>query len=161
MSWWGTVWYRCTSARSLAACAALVSVMPFGSHEWQKWYAPSVVIRAPSAHEVVKAQFDAQGYSKHVSNSEDLWLIVRSGIEGRWYPVCRLQKLSGHAWKTTDNAIQPALGWQQIYVFEIPETADAVLIDYVNHEIKPGNGLSGLPSEARRLASEDLTVVSG
>ena len=136
--------------------AAFAVAFPLVREAWDNSQKPSVTIDAPSPRKTIKSPFGANGTWSHVSASDDLWLIVRSGIEGRWYPVGRLPKLPDHTWKTAGNAIQPALGAQQIEIFRVPETADATLINYINGRADPG--LSGLPAEAERLAGEDLTV---
>jgi hypothetical protein len=90
-----------------------------------------------------------------------LWLVKRSGIEGRWYPVERLHIKSDGSW--TSGPLRPGLGEQELYVILVPITEDAQFIDYVNKLVNSGYrsdpGISSLPPDSEVEAVSSITVI--
>jgi hypothetical protein len=98
----------------------------------------------------------ATGTAHNKPSDEDLWLVKRSGIEGRWYPVGRLLVKSDGSW--TVPALSPALGQQELYVILVPITEDAQFIDYVNNLANSDLGISSLPPASMVEAVSSINV---
>jgi hypothetical protein len=149
----------------LVAIVALVA--PWGQSAWVHFHeaSASIIVSIPglktSPRMTVRSPFDVHGEWNNITPAEDMWLMVRSGNEGRWYPVERLQKDANGKWATTGKAIQPAIGLQEIEILQVPVTADGTLIDYIKNLQKRGDpGLNSPPLEAKWIVTLDVTVVS-
>lgn len=65
--------------------------------------------------------FGAWGTASHIPASSALWLIVRSGIEGRFYPVRNLPVSNG-TWTIGSRWICPAPGLQDLQIYLVPNS---------------------------------------
>jgi hypothetical protein len=102
--------------------------------------------------------FGAGGTASHIPESDDLWLVVRSGIEGRWYPDARLAPEDG-AWRLQPRELCPASGPQELEVWLVPQTADGELIAY-RKALDAGQapGLNSMPPTATLEAVASISV---
>ena len=130
---------------STAILALLVAVTPVATHFWEGLHSVHATITTPATGSVYHASEDpgATGTGHNKPSDDDLWLVKRSGIEGRWYPVERLLIQSDGQW--TVPALHPALGQQELYVILVPITEDAQFIDYVKNLGRSDPGISSLP----------------
>jgi len=62
--------------------------IPFVQHWLHYLGRPQVSIIWPANNEKMAYNtFGANGTAKNIPDNSDLWLFLRSGIEGRWYPI--------------------------------------------------------------------------
>jgi hypothetical protein len=102
----------------------------------------------------------ATGTATNIPRDDDLWLVIRSGIEGRWYPVSRIVPQDNGVWKIPRDVIQPAKGFQEIEVIMLSDSDEAQFIDYVKQRMATGAdlGLSSIPSVHMLEAVARITV---
>ena len=152
-------WSRADRINGVTAILALVvALTPVATHFWRSLHSVHATITTPATGSVFHASEDhgATGTAHNKPSDEDLWLVKRSGIEGRWYPVGRLLVKSDGSW--TVPALSPALGQQELYVILVPITEDAQFIDYVNNLANSDPGISSLPPASMVEAVSSINV---
>jgi hypothetical protein len=84
--------------------------------------------------------------ARRVPLNTDLWLVLRAGVEGRWYPVSLISVHNG-PWTVKSRFITPATGPQELDLILVPVTDDAQFIDYLKIKEQTGAdpGISSLP----------------
>jgi hypothetical protein len=94
----------------------------------------------------------------HIPSDSDLWLAIRSGVEGRWYPISQIRERDG-SWRVQPSFIAPAVGSQEFVLILVPVTDDAQFIDYFNRKNRTDDpGISSLPSLATIKAISEVNV---
>jgi hypothetical protein len=145
-----------------AILALVVAVAPVAIHFWEILHSVHATITTPTTGSIYHANKDpgATGTARNKPSDEDLWVVKRSGIEGRWYPAERLHIKSDGTWTT--GPLRPGLGEQEFYVILVPITEDAQFIDYVNNLVhsnyKSDPGVSSLPPDSKVEAVSSVTV---
>ena len=156
-------WSRADKINGVAALVALVvAVQPYAHAAWNHFAGPQATITAPADGSTEQNQdFGASGTAKHISRDDDLWLVIRSGIEGRWYPVTRIIPGSDGGWVVPRQVIQPAKGRQEIQVIRLSISDEAQFIDYVNRRAsnRSDPGLSTIPSVHKLEAVARIIVL--
>lgn len=113
-----------------AAVAALCALVPEVLQLRDYIFRPRVTIIAPLSHSTAASNLlTSKGIAKHIPESSDLWFVVRSGIEGRWYPVTRISLTSGGGWRVSDICTSP--GPRDLEVFLVSDTDEAQLFMYL------------------------------
>jgi hypothetical protein len=155
-------WSRADKINGLTAVIALlVAVQPYAYDAWNHFAGPRATITGPVDGSTEPNQdFGASGTAKHIPRDDDLWLVTRSGIEGRWYPVTRIVPDAEGKWVVPKNVIQPAKGFQEIEVIRLSISDGAQFIDYVNRRTTNGSdpGVSSIPSIYELEAVARITV---
>jgi hypothetical protein len=103
--------------------------------------------------------FGAQGTAHHIPTDSDLWLIVRSGIEGRWYPDERLTVTDG-SWQVPKNMICPASGPQELVIYLVPDSAEGSLFAYKRSAAQKGLGMNSVPIGSTVMALVTVHVAN-
>jgi hypothetical protein len=102
--------------------------------------------------------FGAHGTASYISADSDLWLIVRSDGDGRWYPTERLQ-ISNGSWNVPKNQICPAPGYQELVIYSIPDSEEGPLFTYLNSKAgREGLGINNVPIGSVLMASATVNV---
>jgi hypothetical protein len=145
------------AAAVISLAAFLVAAIQPISSFFARFSRPQVTIQYPSAGmHMPNNTFGARGTEQHIPLSSDLWLVVRSGVEGRWYPVINLT-ISNGKWSINSDWICPASGLQDIQVYLVPNTDEEALFNYV----KGGkHGISSLPPGAVLEATHAVNIAS-
>lgn len=144
----------------VAVIALIIAALPYAADVWRHFSGPSAAITEPAPGSVQpNNMFGAQGTSRNIPDGDDLWLVVRSGIEARWYPVTRIVPVNG-PWIVGGGLIRPALGSQIIELIMLSDSNEASFINYVKAlQLKQLNpGLSSLPNGYTLLASAQIQV---
>jgi hypothetical protein len=103
--------------------------------------------------------FGAWGTSGNIPASSDLWLVIRSGIEGRYYPAINLTLASNGTWGIQSNRMCPATGLQDVQVYLVPNTDENDLFAYIRSSAaKTGTGINSMPADAVLEASSGVVV---
>lgn len=120
---------------------------------------PQVGIQYPSdGMRMANNTFNAHGTEERIPSSSDLWLVVRSGVEGRWYPVTRLSVSSGQ-WSIGDDVICPGSGLQDIQIYLVPDTGEEELFAYVRgSKSRQSLGMDSMPPGAVLEATHAVNV---
>jgi hypothetical protein len=107
---------------------------------------PSVSIRSPlPLTREPNNGFGANGLIYHKPSGMDLWLVVESGIEHRYYPFNSLA-VQDNEWRVPTSEICTASGWQIIQLYLVPNTADAILFTYSQDNTPNFTGLATMPA---------------
>ena len=157
-----TKWERSDKISLLAVMIALLgSIGGIGSPYLISWikqhYAPYVTIRYPTdGARKPDNGFGAGGTAINIPAGSDLWLVVRAGVQGAWYPLTRLSIKDSH-WKVL--RVCPGACLQDIEIFLVPYASDAQLIAFVNGtgEVRK-RGINSMPPNAVLEATSDVTV---
>lgn len=132
----------------LALMAAIIALAPYVQHGIAWLRRPSATITTPTNGSIFYTNHKrgAGGIARHIPLNSDLWLVLRSGVEGRWYPVARISIHNG-PWTVQSKFITPAVGPQELALILVPITDDAQFIDYVDRKYQTGAdpGISSLP----------------
>jgi hypothetical protein len=162
----GRTWSRADkfslSAVIVAGLALLISaVQPIAAaaHYFER---PRVSIAFPStgAH-LDDNRFGASGSASHIPPSSDLWLVIRPGIEGRYYPTINLTLNANGSWHVGPDQICPAPGVQDIQVYMVPNTDENDLFGYRRSgAAKKGAGMNSMPAGAVLEASSNVVVAA-
>jgi hypothetical protein len=142
-----------------AALALLVSLIQPVSSLTHYLNRPRVAIKFPAngANEPNNT-FGSSGIASNIPTSSDLWLVVRSGVEGRYYPVDNLT-LANNKWSIPGDWICPASGRQDIQIYLVPNTDENDLFDYTRGR-GPHHGINSMPSQAVLEASHAIKVAA-
>jgi hypothetical protein len=113
------------------------------------WDGPHATITWPTNNEkITDNTIGVRGTAKNVPNDSDLWLFLRSGVEGRWYPIKRLRVTNGK-WFIGRKWICPVVGVQELIVYLIPDSEEGQLFAYQNSGAETqGVGLNSIPPYA-------------
>jgi hypothetical protein len=151
---------RLSLAAVIAASAACViaAIQP-GAALWHWLHKAGVSITYPANDESMPNNtFGAWGTAANIPPSSDLWLIVRSGVEGRYYPTHNLQVVRGH-WAIGAGKICPGAGPQDIQVYLVPNTDENDLFAYIRGGARTRNGgMNSVPADAVLEASHQVQV---
>jgi hypothetical protein len=154
-------WSRADKISAAIAVIALgAAVTPYVSDVVKHFTGPRATIIMPVDGSTHPRSFGATGTAANIPRDDDLWLVIRSGIEGRWYPVSRIVPQANGAWTIPRGVIQPATGFQEIEVIMLSDSDEAQFIDYVNQRMKTSAdpGLSSIPSVYSLEAVVRITV---
>ena len=98
--------------------------------------------------------FGAWGTAADIPASSDLWLVMRSGVESRYYPTINLTLGSDGKWSIRRDVMCPAPGLQDVQIYLVPNTDENDLFDYVRSSAsKTGAGINSMPADAVLEAS--------
>jgi hypothetical protein len=163
---WATVSVNWSRADKISAAIGVIAlgtaVAPYVSDVVKHFTAPRATITVPADGSTQPSDLGACGTSTNIPRDDDLWLVTRSGIEGRWYPVTRIVPQANGNWTVPRNVIQPATGFQEIEVLMLSDSDEAQFIDYANRREATGAdpGLSNIPSVHSLEAVARITVRS-
>ena len=133
---------KINGAGVLVAILGLIGgvVVPNLWNLYNYWHQPQASITWPTqTTHVADNTFSAHGTASHIPADSDLWLIVRSDGDGRWYPTERLIVANG-SWRVPADVICPAPGPQELVVYMIPDSEEGQLFAYQNSK----TGMNGL-----------------
>ena len=152
---------RINGAGVLVAIFGLIGgvLIPSCWHVYTYSQRPQAAIERPTKNSnMASNKFDAYGTAEHIPADFDLWLIVRSDGDGRWYPSELLQVTNG-TWHVSDTSICPAPGFQELVVYMIPDSAEGPLFSYINGKAgKRGLGINSVPVGSVVMASAIVNV---
>jgi hypothetical protein len=134
-------------------------LIPFCWHIYTYSQRPQASITRPIKNsKMASNKFGTYGTAAHIPADSDLWLIVRSDGDGRWYPTELLQVANG-TWHVSDTSICPAPGFQELVVYMIPDSAESPLFSYINSNAgKRGLGINSVPVGSVVMASAIVNV---
>ncbi len=87
----------------------------------------------------------------------DLWLVVKSGVEGKYYPLESLH-VEDNGWNVPERKICTALGSQIIQLYLVPKTADGSLYTYALDGSQHLVGIGAMPTGSVREAQAQINV---
>jgi hypothetical protein len=152
---------KVNGAGVLVAILGLIAgtLAPFLWHAYSYSRRPQASIQRPVKDAVMKGnKFGAHGTAAHIPADSDLWLIVRSDGDGRWYPAQRLP-VTNRSWQVSNTSICPAPGFQEIVIYMIPDSEEGPLFAYVNGKAgKKGLGMNSVPVGSVVMASATVNV---
>jgi hypothetical protein len=92
--------------------------------------------------------FGAHGSADNIPPDYDLWLILRSGVEGRWYPVQLLHVVKG-IWQVGEEQMCPTPGLQELIIYMVPDSEEGQLFAYQRSAAsKSGQGIDSIPPDS-------------
>lgn len=102
--------------------------------------------------------FGARGTASNIPAGSDLWLIVRAGVAGIWYPFNKLS-IDNDQWYVKRHSICTGAGPQDIEIFLVPYASDDQLVTFVNSSEQIQKlGINSLPPGATLEAASDVLV---
>jgi hypothetical protein len=104
--------------------------------------------------------FGANGFAQNIPSNMELWLVVKSGVEGRYYPLEPLQIDNDGGWNIPNAKICPALGSQIIQLYLVPKAAEGSLSTYALDGTKHLAGIRSMPTGSVREAQSSVTVLA-
>jgi hypothetical protein len=117
---------------------------------------PRVTISSPrSGTALPNNRFGANGTAVHIPPGDQLWLVVLSGVQGRWYPVTPLTVREG-GWSIARGVICPAAGSQVLEVFMVPGSGASQFEFYRNNGAN--TGIYSVPPSAILKAAARIQV---
>jgi hypothetical protein len=124
-------WSRADKVSFFAAVVAcLVAAVPYAVQGFRYLERPRVTIISPKNGARENANtLGVNGTAQNIPQSSDSWLVVRAGVEGRWYPFERV-RLAGDRWAVKKDRICPGSGPQDIEIFLLPDTDEGQLFAY-------------------------------
>jgi hypothetical protein len=142
-----------------ASVACLVSAIKPAQSVMHYLARPRVTIGYPlPGSDMPNNTFGAWGKASNIPASSELWLVVRSGVEGRYYPVDNLAIVNG-TWSIRSNRICPGAGLQDIQVYLVPGTGGNALFDYIRGSAaNQGTGINSVPPQAVLEATSNVEV---
>lgn len=143
-------------AATLAFLVAAIQPMSSIVHYFSR---PRVTIESPSnGMNMPNNTFGAWGTAQHVPPTSDLWLVVRSGVEGRWYPIYNLSA-DGGKWAIRNDRICPGSGLQDIQIYLVPNMDEGELFSYIKGDsAQQGLGINSMPPDAVLEATSSINV---
>lgn len=154
-------WIRRNAATLIALIALVVSVIPYAERALSRFEQPRVSINLPhNGSKNVKRSVGAAGTASKIPSASDLWLVVRSGIEGRWYPAARLTTKRNGKWSVPAHYLCPGPGPQDFEVWLVPDVGEGQLLAYMNESRAPQNppGVNSMPPSAKLEATANINV---
>jgi hypothetical protein len=132
----------------LALVAAFIALVPYVQHgvDWLRRSSATFTPPTDCSTFSISHNQGATGVARNIPINSDLWLALRAGAEGRWYPVAWIPSRNG-PWTVPPQYVTPALGRQELALIIVPVTDDAQFIDYVKlkHQTGADPGISSLP----------------
>jgi hypothetical protein len=140
--------------------AFVVLVLPYLQHWVSSQWRPQASILSPANNaRIADNTFGANGSAKYIPDNSDLWLIVRSGIQGRWYPIQRLRVVNG-SWQVGRKRICPTPGPQQLELFLVPDSEDEQLFNYQSSSVQlHSEGITSVPPDSTVEAISNIEVL--
>jgi len=140
--------------------ALIVGLIPYAIDIERHFTGPHASISEPASGSIQpNNMFSAYGTASNIPSGDDLWLVVRSGVEARWYPSTRLVPLNGD-WIVGGGINRPSAGPQVLELILLPDSREGTFVNYVNalrlHDLNPG--MSQLPSGYTVLYSAQIVV---
>jgi hypothetical protein len=154
-------WTRANKIALFVGIAALaVALIPYAIDVVRHFTGPRGSISEPAPGSIQpNNMFSADGTASNIPSGDDLWLVVRSGVGGRWYPAARVAPINGQ-WLVGGGIVRPAAGPQILELILLPDSSEATFVNYVSalrlHDLNPG--LRQLPSGYKVLYSEQIVV---
>jgi hypothetical protein len=140
---------KINGAGTLVAILGLIGgvVVPNLWHLYNYWQRPQASIEWPAkTTQVADNTFGARGTASHIPADSDLWLIVRSDGDGRWYPTQLPLAIADGSWRVAADMICPAPGPQELVVYMIPDSEENELFAYLKSKSgKNGLGINSVP----------------
>lgn len=155
-------WTRADRLNAIGVAVALtVAVVPLCVKLVNKLNRAEAGFSLPLPGKVATRAFPAHGSASNIPASSDLWIVLRSGVEGRWYPVERLNVTHGQ-WHVDAGTICPTAGLQELWLVLVSDTDSGQLLDYVRKYNTPPAaphppGVSSLPPN-HLLKIQHITV---
>ncbi len=145
---------------TISIIALLVASLPYLSDVVKHFTGPRAAITMPADGSTQPSNFGATITAANIPHDHDLWLVIRSGIEGRWYPIRRIVPPASGVSTIPRGVIRPAKGFQEIEVMMLSDSDEGQFIDYVNRREATGidPGLSTIPSVYSLEAVTRITV---
>jgi hypothetical protein len=140
-----------------AVIAALIALAPWAKNVYDWVQRPRAAISSPFNGEHVRTNtFGVAGTAANVPADADLWLVVRSGVEGRWYPIGRFLVTNG---KWTSGVHDLCPGPHDIEVFLVPDNGGAQFFTYVGSKAQhQGVGIDSIPPTAVLEGTSQIIV---
>ncbi len=144
---------------SIVLTACLAIALPYGLQLLRFIQRPQAAIIAPvSGVRVLNNTFGANGTARNIPADSELWLVVKSGVEGRWYPWGPLS-VSGGRWAVPPDRICPGYGPQYLQVFKVTDTETGDLFAFIRgSQSLQRQGINSLPPGAVLEASTRVIV---
>jgi hypothetical protein len=156
----GERWTKADKIAATAAFAALITAAtPIGLGLWHRWESPDAAIVSPAnGAKVANNTFAVSGTAEHIPQGDDLWLIVRAGDQGQWYPAAHIV-VDGSRWRVGKDLVCPGSGIQDLVVFLIPAIDDQQLFSYMSgSEQSRSEPVLSLPPQSAFEASANIDV---
>ncbi len=145
----------------LGAVLAVVALLPYGISIYHGMNRPKSAISLPVSGTRERTNiFGAAGTAQNIPPSSDLWLVVRGGVRGTWYPYNRLPVSDGR-WRVPARRLCPGAGPQDIEVYLVPDTDETELFDFIHSTAaRQSKGISSLPpgSVLEAVSSVDVAA---
>lgn len=95
---------------------------------------------------------------ENLGNDEDVWLVLRAGEQGRWYPIVRIQPDGSGAWMASDGeVVLGTTGTYQLLLYGVRPPEAGAMQEYVESAEANGHpGLTSLPVGVRLLDAVDI-----
>ncbi len=157
-------WTRPDKINFVIAVAAVVTaiggLLPAANDFLDKRNAPSAAFVEPDNNERISGRTtEASGTAKNVDRDESLWLVLRTSVDGYWYPSQRLTIQQDGEWKTKSEEplVLADLGEYEAYLYLATDSANASLAAYLRKapSIQKKTGkwpwMNSLPEGVQRL----------
>jgi hypothetical protein len=140
--------------------AILGLTIPLVWHLYTSSQQPRVSVKWPNDDvNMTDNTFGSYGTAAHIPAGSDLWLIVRSGGDGRWYPTKRPLQVHNGSWQIRRGTICPAAGSQELVIYMIPEAEEGSLFAYINSKAGWNElGMNSVPVDSKVMASATVNV---
>ncbi len=144
---------------TIAVVALLIALAPYLEHFVSYLERPGAAISSPvDGEHVANNTFGVTGTAANIPADDDLWLVIRSGIQGRWYPVKRLLVTDGR-WAVRRGTICPQPGPHDIEVFLVPDNGGGQFFSYLGSTAQSeGQGIDSIPPAAVLKAVSSIIV---
>lgn len=142
---------------ALIACVGIA--VPYGKAIDRHFRRPQATITSPSPDEVMPNNtFGAAGTARNIPQGSDLWIVVRSGDEGRWYPDGRII-VRGNKWTYARWQLCTGYGVQYLQVFLVTFSAEKDLFSFIRSSARQQEkGVNSMPPGARLEYSRRIKV---
>ena len=104
--------------------------------------------------------FGANGFAQNIPSNMELWLVVKSGVEDKYYPLEPLVIDNDGGWNIPNAKICPALGSQVIQVYLVPKAEEGSLSTYSLDGTNHLAGIPSMPTGSVREAQSRVTVLA-
>ena len=143
-------WSRADKINGIAVLVALLGLLIPDVLHLMSYFtrAQASIIQPVNNARVPDNTFGARGSAENIPSDSDLWLIIRSGIEGRWYPVELLHVVNG-MWQVGENQMCPASGLQELIIYLVPDSDEGQLFAYKRSAAgKNSTGINSVPPDS-------------
>jgi hypothetical protein len=131
-------WTRPDKINFVIAVAAVVTAVgalwPAANDFLDKRNAPSATFVEPGNNERISGRTtEASGSAENIDRPESLWLVLRTSVDGYWYPSQRLTIQQDGEWKTRSEEplVLAGLGEYEVYLYLATDSANASLVTYL------------------------------